>query len=86
MIRIAVDSPKPAQDKYDTPQSDPWPALRNLSYRITLIHRLLDRQTKKFLSEQHGMTNAEWYVLAYLAWHSPRTIATISTDLAIYKS
>ena len=68
------------------PRSEHWPALRNLSYRINFIHRLFDRQTKKFLSETHGLTNAEWYVLAYLAWHSPQTIAAISTDLAIYKS
>jgi DNA-binding MarR family transcriptional regulator len=63
-----------------------WPALRNLSYRINFIHRLFDRQTKKFLSEHYDMTNAEWYVLGYLAWHSPRTIAAISNESAMYKS
>jgi DNA-binding MarR family transcriptional regulator len=63
-----------------------WPALRNLSYRINFIHRLFDRQTKKYLSEHYDMTNAEWYVLGYLAWHSPRTIAAISSESAIYKS
>ncbi len=64
----------------------PWPALSNLSYRINFIHRLLDRQTKQFLSAHFDMTTAEWYVLGYLAWHSPCTIATISGETAIYKS
>jgi DNA-binding MarR family transcriptional regulator len=88
---ISQQTTRQGQEPYESsassgPRSEQWPALRNLSYRINFIHRLFDRQTKKFLSETHGLTNAEWYVLAYLAWHSPRTIAAISTDLAIYKS
>jgi DNA-binding MarR family transcriptional regulator len=82
MSRISTDPEEPET----AGMAKSWPALRNLSYRINLVHRLLDCQTKKFLSDHFEMTNAEWYVLAYLAWHSPRTIATISTESAIYKS
>jgi len=97
MTKTAADSPKRARRSISQDQSEPstarpsgpeeqWPALRNLSYRINFIHRLFDRQTKKFLSDNYGMTNAEWYVLGYLGWHSPRTIAAISSESAIYKS
>jgi DNA-binding MarR family transcriptional regulator len=75
-----------AEVAVDGQKAGPWPALSNLSYRINFIHRLLDRQTKKFLSENFDMTTAEWYVLGYLAWYSPCTIATISSETAIYKS
>lgn len=63
-----------------------WPAAGNLSYHINLVHRLLDRQTKKFLSESVNLTSAERSVLGYLAWHSPGKIVDIAARTAIFKS
>jgi DNA-binding MarR family transcriptional regulator len=73
----------------------PWPVvleevpnfrgLRSISYRINYIHRLLDRQTKKFLTDNYQLTNAEWYVLAFLASGETDTIVGISRKTAIFK-
>lgn len=60
--------------------------LRTTAARLNYVHRLLDRQTKKYLSESHDMTNAEWAVLGYLAWHSPQTVAVMSTETALFRS
>jgi DNA-binding MarR family transcriptional regulator len=76
----------------------PWPVvlqevpnfrgLKSISYRINYIHRLLDRQTKKFLTDHYRLTNAEWYVLAFLAAMAlgeSDTIVGISRKTAIFK-
>jgi len=63
-----------------------WPAVDNLSYHINLVHRLLDRQTKKFLNESVELTSAERSVLGFLAWHSPDKIVDIAARTAIFKS
>lgn len=76
----------------------PWPVvlqevpnfrgLKSISYRINYIHRLLDRQTKKFLTDRYRLTNAEWYVLAFLASMGSGdsdTIVGISRKTAIFK-
>jgi DNA-binding MarR family transcriptional regulator len=63
-------------------------ALRSISYRINYIHRLLDRQTKKFLTDNYRLTNAEWYVLAFLASLASGesdTIVGIARKTAIFK-
>jgi DNA-binding MarR family transcriptional regulator len=63
-----------------------WPAVDNLSFHINLVHRLLDRQTKKFLNESVKLTSAERSVLGFLAWHSPDKIVDIAARTAIFKS
>lgn len=63
-----------------------WPAVDNLSYHINLVHRLLDRQTKKYLNENIGLTSAERSVLGFLAWHSPSKIVDVAARTAIFKS
>ena len=60
--------------------------LRTTVSRLSYVNRLFDRQTKKYLSDRHGMTNAEWVIIGYLAWHSPRSIAAISNETALFRS
>jgi len=72
-------------DLFDEDPKD-WPAVDNLSYQINLVHRLLDRQTKKFLNESVNLTSAERSVLGFLAWHSPLKIVDIAARTAIFKS
>jgi DNA-binding MarR family transcriptional regulator len=72
-------------DFFDEDPKD-WPAVDNLSYQINLVHRLLDRQTKKFLNETVTLTSAERSVLGFVAWHSPVKIVDIAARTAIFKS
>jgi DNA-binding MarR family transcriptional regulator len=60
--------------------------LRTTVSRLSYVNRLLDRQTKKYLSDQLGLTNAEWVVLGYLAWNSPQSVAAISSETALFRS
>ena len=60
--------------------------LRTISSRLHYVQRLLDRQTKKYLSKSHELTNAEWAILGYLAWHSPQSVAAISDETALFRS
>lgn len=76
---------QPESDFFDEDPKD-WPAVNNLSYHINLVHRLLDRQTKKFLNETVNLTSAERSVLGFLAWHSPNKIVDIAARTAIFKS
>jgi DNA-binding MarR family transcriptional regulator len=60
--------------------------LRTISSRLHYVQRLLDRQTKKYLSKAHNLTNAEWAILGYLAWHSPQPVADIAGETALFRS
>ena len=63
-----------------------WRAARNFAFMINFVHRLLDRQTKKHLSREHDLTLSEWQVLAFLNRYAPQKVASISKEMAIYKS
>ena len=49
-----------------------------LPYRITLLARLLDRQTTRLLSESSGLSVAEWRVLAQLSMASPASVRQLA--------
>jgi DNA-binding MarR family transcriptional regulator len=95
MVKRTTPLRKKAAKGPKNPAVLPWPVvlqevpnfrgLRSISYRINYIHRLLDRQTKKFLTDHYRLTNAEWYVLAFLASGESDTIVGISRKTAIFK-
>lgn len=95
MIKRTTPLRKKATTGPKNPAVLPWPVvlqevpafrgLRSISYRINYIHRLLDRQTKKFLTDNYQLTNAEWYVLAFLEAGESDTIVGISRKTAIFK-
>lgn len=58
----------------------------NVPYKVNSLHRLLDRQIKRFLSETHAMTTAEFYVMAHLDKHGPQQVRDISDQSFLFKS
>jgi DNA-binding MarR family transcriptional regulator len=63
----------------------PSDVTNNLTFRINRLHRLIDRQNKQFLAS-YDMTNAEWYVLAYLARHASEKVRVIAENTFIFGS
>ena len=57
-----------------------------LTFRINVLYRLLDRQLKKMLANQHRLSIAEWRVLGQLATNSPTTVRAIAATTYMAKS
>lgn len=56
-----------------------------LTYRISRISRLLDRQTTRFLSESFGISITERRTLARLSNHGASTVREIAANIQIDK-
>lgn len=54
-----------------------------LTYRISILAKLLDRRTAAMLSRDFGLSVAEWRVLAQLAVTSPRTVRWLATEMRV---
>jgi DNA-binding MarR family transcriptional regulator len=77
----------PRLDRRDSPLSMQASGPQEfISYRINLIYRLLDRQTKNMLGPRFGYTSAQWRLLSNLARHSPDTVSGLAERTLIPKS
>jgi DNA-binding MarR family transcriptional regulator len=57
-----------------------------LSFRISLLSKLLERQLARLLAEQFGLAVAEYRVLAQVVMRPQATIGTISTRTLVDKA
>src|ERR687892_1542088 len=62
---------RPRRDERSAPDTSEWEIKDFLTFRINVLYRLLDRQLKKMLANQHRLSIAEWRVLGQLATKSP---------------
>lgn len=63
-----------------------WDITEFLTFRLNILYRLLDRQTKRILANQFGLSIAEWRVLCRLAADSPMTVRKIAAMIYLVKS
>jgi len=54
-----------------------------LTYRISILAKLLDRRTVAMLQESCGLNVAEWRVLAQLAENSPTTVRWLAARMRV---
>ena len=80
-MHVPVTTSSEAQDPADLGElSAAWNtgSPEYLSVRIGLVAKLIERHTARLLSEQFGMTLAEWRVLAQLARVGPLTVRSLA--------
>ena len=75
-----------ADDSSRGPDTENWEIKDFLTFRINVLYRLLDRQLKRVLSEDHDLSIAEWRVLGQLATDSPTTVRSIAGTTYMAKS
>ncbi|MBC6429308.1 MAG: MarR family transcriptional regulator [Cellvibrionales bacterium] len=51
-----------------------------LSFKISVLYRLMVRRTARFLHGHYGLTVAQWWALGQLAVRSPGTVSSIADD------
>lgn len=49
-----------------------------LTFRLIVLYKLISRQTSRYLGKHFGLSMAEWWVLAQLGEHSPRTLRQLA--------
>ena len=49
-----------------------------LTFRLIVLYKLISRQASRYLSKHFGLSMAEWWVLAQLGEHSPRTLRQLA--------
>ena len=49
-----------------------------LTFRLIVLYKLISRQASRYLGKHFGLSMAEWWVLAQLAEHSPRTLRQLA--------
>lgn len=61
-------------------------ALKNLlAYRLNTLMRLYSRQLARYLSASEQISPAEWFILAHLGEHSPRTLRWLANATLLDK-
>jgi DNA-binding MarR family transcriptional regulator len=54
-----------------------------LTYRVSILAKLLDRRTVAMLSESCGLNVAEWRVLAQISEHAPSTVRWLAERMRV---
>ena len=49
-----------------------------LTFRLIVLYKLISRQASRYLGKHFGLSMAEWWVLAQLGEHSPRTLRQLA--------
>ena len=62
---------------------DPAPLETLLTYRVSLLAKLLDRETAAMLAEDYRLSVAEWRVLAQLSVRSPSTVRWLAARMRV---
>ena len=65
------------------PETDPIRLGDLLTYRISILAKLLDRRTAAMLGREFGLKVAEWRVLAQLSVAPTRTVRWLATEMRV---
>ena len=49
-----------------------------LTFRLIVLYKLISRQASRYLNKHFDLSMAEWWVLAQLGEHSPRTLRQLA--------
>ena len=49
-----------------------------LTFRLIVLYKLISRQASRFLGKEFNLSMAEWWILAQLGEHSPRTLRQLA--------
>lgn len=68
------------------PRSDDAPLEQLLTYRMSILSKLLDRRTAATLNGNYGLNVAEWRVLAQLSVRSPSTVRWLADRMKVNRA